>query len=445
MRRIAVALAAFAALSARALTYDVGMSRADGVYAAGDSVPLTVTVWVTNGVKVVSGDVTAILDNFGSKEFSRVKVDLAKGNPFTVTATRATPGLVRLRLKAGETPEFAWGVAFSPEKIRTGSPRPRDFDRFWSEAKAKYDREVPVDVKLEKLDALKKSKVNVYRLSLTTPHGRTVDGIFCEPEDLERGPFPVRITVPGAGPSMGTAVGASTDWISLVMNVHYYPLVVGHHKHTKGNDELLALEKAETEACKAKYRVNRYSHAGIAVSREEYHYYDCILAINRALDWLWARPEVKKDDFRYSGTSQGGGFGLILAGFNAHITRAAVYVPAITDLLGSLDDGRQSGWPRLVEGHPEDLKASAAKNAPYFDAAHFAANIRIPIRVAVGLADTTCAPGAVWAGYNAIPSKDKAIIPTPGMTHTVTKKVYADVGKWYEASVVVVVESTKGM
>ena len=55
----ALALAAFAALSVRAFTYDVGMSRADGVYAAGDSVPLTVTVWVTNGVKAASGEVTA--------------------------------------------------------------------------------------------------------------------------------------------------------------------------------------------------------------------------------------------------------------------------------------------------------------------------------------------------------------------------------------------------
>jgi len=42
-------LIAAAALSVHALTYEVKMSRSDGVYAAGDSVPLTVTAFVTNG------------------------------------------------------------------------------------------------------------------------------------------------------------------------------------------------------------------------------------------------------------------------------------------------------------------------------------------------------------------------------------------------------------
>ena len=427
-------LIAAAALSVHALTYEVKMSRSDGVYAAGDSVPLTVTAFVTNGLKAASGEVDVILDNFGAREFSRRKIDLSKQNPFKVTATRPTPGMVRLRLRAGSESEFTWGVAFSPEAIRTGSPRPADFDSFWAEAQAKYDREVPVDVKLERLDALKKPNVNVYRLSLTTPHGKTVDGILCEPEDLSRGPFPVRISVPGAGPSMGTASGASTDRISLVMNVHYYPLVVGHHKHSKGNGELLARETAETAAVKEKYGVSRYCYAGISESREAYHYYDCILAISRALDWLWARPEVKKDDFRYSGTSQGGGFGLILAGFNKHITRTVVYVPAITDLLGYLDEDRQSGWPRLTEGQTADRREAAVKNAPYFDAAHFAARIKTPIRVVVGLSDRVCAPAAVWAGYNAIPSENKSIIPVPGMTHSVDERVRAAVGRWYEGA-----------
>ena len=85
-----------------------------------------------------------------------------------------------------------------------------------------------------------------------------------------------------------------------------------------------------------------------------------------------------------------------------------------------------------MEGHPEDLKAAAATNAPYFDAAHFAARIRTPIRVAVGLSDTVCAPCAVWAGYNAIPSTDKDIVPTPGMTHSVDKKVRATLSAWLE-------------
>ena len=422
---------AFAAVSAQAFTFKVEMDRADGVYAAGDSVPLVVTAVETNGEKVACGKVKYVLDNFGSRKFESGEFDLAKDNPFRLTATRPTPGLVRMQLSSKGAKDFHWGVAFSPEKLRTGCEKPADFDSFWVEAKAKYDREVPVDVKLETIDRYTNDRQTAYRVTLTTPHGKTIDGLLTEPADLSKGPYPVRLTVPGAGPSMGCA-SDSNGSIRMTMNVHFYPLVIGHHKHTKGNDELMALEKAETEECKRKYGVNRYSYAGISESREAYHYYDCILAINRAIDWLWARPEVKKDDFRYSGTSQGGGFGLYMCGLNTHITRAVVYVPAITDLLGYLDDGRQSGWPRLVEGHPENLKAAAAKNAPYFDAAHFASRIRIPIRVAVGLSDTVCAPCAVWAGYNAIPSSDKAIVSTPGMTHSVVTPVRTSLEKWLQ-------------
>lgn len=419
------------AATTQALTFKVEMSRTDGVYAAGDEVPLMVTAVETNGEKVAAGTVKYVLDNFGKRKFSEGTVDLAKGNPFKVVATRNDPGIVRLVLKEKGSKAFSWGIAFSPEKIRTGSVRPSDFDEFWAEAKAKYDREVPVDVKLEKLEKYSDAEQTAYRLSLTTPHGKTIDGLLSEPADLSKGPYPVRLSVPGAGPSTGCPADANGK-IRLTMNVHFYPLVVGQWKHSKPNADLLALEKKETEECKTKYRVNRYAFAGVAVSREEYHYYDCILAISRALDWLWACPEVKKDDFCYQGTSQGGGFGLILTGFNTHITRTVVFVPAMTDLLGYLDDDRQSGWPQLVEGHPQDLRAAAAKNAPYFDAAHFAATIRTPIRVAVGLSDTVCAPGAVWAGYNAIPSADKGILSTPGMTHAVDKKVRAKLGDWLE-------------
>lgn len=433
--RLSLSLGLFAValvLSANAYTYKVEMSRSDGVYAAGDEVPLTITAVETNGEKAVSGKVRYTLDNFGDRKFSEGEADLSKSNPFTVKVMRPDPGMVRMTLKGVKGKSYVWGVAFSPEKIRTGSERPADFDAFWEDAKAKYDREVPVDVKLEKLDRYCDSNRNVYRLSLTTPSGKTVDGMLSEPADLTKGPYPVRLGVPGAGPSMGCPPSGS-DKIRLTMNVHFYHLVVGEHKHSTPNANLLALEKAETEDYKRRYGVTRYPYAGLAVSREEYHYYDCILAINRALDWLWARPEVKKDDFRYAGTSQGGGFGLILCGLNTHITKAAIYVPAMTDTLGYLaDGGRQSGWPRLIEGHPEELKATAAKNAPYFDAAHFAAKIKIPVRVAVGLSDTVCAPCAVWAGYNAIPSKDKEIISSPGMTHSVFKPVYATLGDWLE-------------
>ena len=65
-----------------------------------------------------------------------------------------------------------------------------------------------------------------------------------------------------------------------------------------------------------------------------------------------------------------------------------------------------------------------------FDGANFAARIRCPVRVAVGFADTTCAPCAVYAAYNAIPVKDKGIVHGIGMGHGCFGKFYSELGAW---------------
>ena len=68
--------------------------------------------------------------------------------------------------------------------------------------------------------------------------------------------------------------------------------------------------------------------------------------------------------------------------------------------------------------------------APYYDGANFASRIRNPVRVAVGLADTTCAPCAVWAMFNEIPSADKRIREEPGMGHGVRGSVWQEFTPW---------------
>ena len=53
----------------------------------------------------------------------------------------------------------------------TGSARPADFDRYWGDAKAQYDREVSVDVKLEKVGSLSDAEEDVFKVTVTSPHG----------------------------------------------------------------------------------------------------------------------------------------------------------------------------------------------------------------------------------------------------------------------------------
>jgi cephalosporin-C deacetylase-like acetyl esterase len=118
-----------------------------------------------------------------------------------------------------------------------------------------------------------------------------------------------------------------------------------------------------------------------------------------------------------------------LTALNRTFTRAVFFVPALTDTMGYLKE-RRSGWPKIVESHPKELKAAAAKNAPYFDAANFASRIRIPVRVAVGFADEACPPCAVYAAYNEIKVSDKGIENGFGMPHSCYQEIYTKLRQW---------------
>ena len=109
--------------------------------------------------------------------------------------------------------------------------------------------------------------------------------------------------------------------------------------------------------------------------------------------------------------------------------------PAITDISGFLDDGRQSGWPTLPEkmrGKP--LFDGMMKWLPYFDCAHFAPRIRIPTRWLVGFTDELCTPQSIWAGYNCLTCPDRRIVCWPGLNHGCPAAVFSQATKALEAS-----------
>ena len=140
------------------------------------------------------------------------------------------------------------------------------------------------------------------------------------------------------------------------------------------------------------------------------------------MDWVCARPDVDLTQVTYTGSSQGGGFGLFLTCLNGHFTKSFVAVCAITGHYG-YKQGRQSGWPRLIESQSSEKRAVAERNAAYFDGVNFAARIKTPIRFIVGFADQTCPPADVYAAYNACPATDKAIVNAIGSSH--------NWGSWY--------------
>jgi len=426
-----VALAAGIAFSAQ--TYKVTTDVESCIYKCGQTATFTVTVADASHLNPSEGPQVAVLDNFGPMQISSTEVVLTNGATFSVSGTLAEPGFLRLTLpatKKGGSDPHVFSVGFEPEKIKKGSPSPADFDEFWASARAKLAAEVPLDPKMDLVPERSSSGFDFYRISFAT-FGRRVYGYMSVPKDSAKAPFPVHVGVNAAGfGSWTNDMSGERDCIRVQFSV--YPFEPDWKWKETGLEEKYKALGAEA---RSRYGASTYATGGISSSREEYFFYPVILGIDRALDWIAARPDVDRKRFTYEGTSQGGGFGFYLCGLNRVFTKAAFYVPAITDTMGYLK-GRMSGWPRIIEGNsssPEG-KAVAEKWAPYFDGANFASRIKCPVRVAVGFSDMTCPPCAVYAAYNEICVADKGIEHGIGMTHSCFPQLYKKLGEWVRAA-----------
>lgn len=420
------------ALALAELTFKILPDHPDAIYACGDTATLTVTAFETNDVPATVGEVNATLDNFGTQTVFTARFDLAKANPFKVTGTLREPGFLRIVLSGKGIKRTVQSVGFDPEHIRRGGPRPADFDEWWDAQVAKLDREIPLDPQVERVPEESTKDFDMYRISFATfsnaaRSAKRVYGFMSVPTDKSKAPFPVRFTVPGAGwGDYSNRMIGTGDAISVFMSVH--PFAPGG----KGwkTPEMQAKYDGMNAESKEKWGT-RYSQAGISASREDYYFYPVILGINRVVNWVASRTDVKKSDFTYNGYSQGGGFGFYLTALNRNFTRAVMHVPAITDTLGLLA-GRESGWPRIIESQKPENREAALLNAPYFDGANFAPRITIPVRVAVGFSDVTCPPCAVYAAYNCIASSDKQIVHGNAMGHAVGpyRQVHQQINDW---------------
>ena len=385
MKAKTIICAVMAVASAVAATYRVDLDRPDGIYRCGEAATFSVRLLEKKNL-AGSERPFAVLDNFGTTVLTNMPFDVsATGVVFKVSGTLREPGFLRLSLpptKNGRGDPFVFSAGFEPEKIRKGSPSPNDFDAFWADARTRLAREVPLDAQIVRVAERSTKAFDFYRISFAT-FGRRVYGYMSVPTDKSNAPFAVDFEVNAAG---------FGDWTN------------------------------DMKGCKD----------AISVRFSVYPF---------APDWKWRKSglEAKYKEMNASLAARFGApcycqAGITLCGLNHTFTRAAFYVPAITDTMGYLK-GRQSGWPQVVENNSSTLarRAAAERWTPYFDGANFASRITCPVRVAVGFSDTTCPPCAVYAAYNEIKVKDKAIGNGIGMTHSCRRQFYSQFGNWVKS------------
>lgn len=422
--RFAHALVALLAVSAPVafaaprckIVIDMPKPKDGGGFACGEKIDVRIRV-LCDG-KAVATNAWVALDNWGPGVVRKAAVEKIPAEGLLVRGvTLDRPGCLRCEVRIRERHALA-SVPFEPQAIRSGSPLPPDFMDWWRGEIARLDATVPAEVELTPWATAATNRFDCWRVRCPTAGGKSVHGLLTVPKDRSKGPFPVHVSVPGAGigepydqSKIGYAHWPDNGRVRLTIFAHCAQIDIPEVRREYA--ERMLKEHREKYGLKGNYVV-----AGISESREAYHYYPIILGANRLVNWLVRQPYSDPRDVIYSGTSQGGGMGLVLSALNPSFTRVFLNVPAMCDTMGSLQ-GRQSGWPQPVERQVPGNRAAAARNAPYFDGANFARFIKCPIRIGCGWADTICPSPGTMAVYNNIPAADKAIVGVPHAGHGV--------------------------
>jgi cephalosporin-C deacetylase-like acetyl esterase len=268
---------------------------------------------------------------------------------------------------------YAVGAAVAPLKIGLATPRPADFDSFWSE-KLAAQAKVPINPALTPVQSdVPDVEMNAFALDAL---GSKAQGYIAKP--MKEGKFPALVLLQYAGVyalnARSVALRAAEGWLVIDVDSH---------------DKLPSDPSGNAP--------RNYPVVG-NTDREKSYFLNMYLRDSRALDYLMTRPEWDGQTIVLMGTSMGGQQSLVLAGLRPEkITAVLVCVPSGTDVDGDLH-GRKAGYPNWPSNDPDVMKT-----ALYFDPINFASRINAPVLAAMGFIDTTSPPAGVWTALNQIP------------------------------------------
>jgi cephalosporin-C deacetylase len=133
-----------------------------------------------------------------------------------------------------------------------------------------------------------------------------------------------------------------------------------------------------------------------------YYYRRLIADAVLAVDAVTRHPLVDADRIAVTGTSQGGGLALAVAGLSPSVRAAAIDVPFLCHWrrAAEITDENPYAEVRRYLATRRDREAQVFATLAYFDGMQFAARASAPALFSVGLMDEICPPSTVFAAFN---------------------------------------------
>jgi cephalosporin-C deacetylase len=372
--------------------------RSSAIYQIGEKI-----IWTVN----IGGDATNPIStgSYVLKKGGATVVgqgDLAfKGGTATIETTLNKPGTIRAEVSipvTGQKPiQVVGGAAVAPDKIERSSPCPDDFDAFWK-SKLEELAQVPENPVLERED-IGKPGIDYWKITLNNIRGTHIYGQLARPTGDKKCPAMLILQFAGVYPLDKNAVTHAADgWLILNISAHDLPI-----------DEPPAFYTDQAKNALKNYVAIGDDH------RENCYFLRMFLACYRAVEYLSERPDWDGKTLIVTGTSQGGLQSFVAAALNPKVTAMLALVPAGCDNTGDLV-GRRPGWPYWMANAVGKDPAKARETSLYFDAVNFAARVKCPALIGLGLIDPTAAPSGVFAAINQM-TGPKEILVLPNSDH----------------------------
>ena len=365
--------------------------KADGVYTIGETIEWRVELREAGDVKQGS----YVLKKGGLTVMKEGTLEFTDGAATLQTALDE-PGTLLAEVKAkvgGKDIKALAGAVAAPDQIKPSSPCPDDFDAFWN-SKVEELNAIPANPNVEPADGGKPS-VDYFKVRLDNIRGSHVYGQLAKPK--REGKFPALLLVQYAGvyplPKENVTRRAEAGWLVLNIMAHDLPF---------DRDADFYKQAGATT-------LKDYVAIG-AEDRDKSYFLRMYLGCYRAADYLAGRPDWDGKTLVVMGTSQGGQQSIITAGLCPKITAMLANVPGGCDSTGPLV-GRAGGFPYWVNnGKWRKHEAEFTETGRYYDAVNFAARVKCPAMVSLGLIDETCPPAGVLAAANRITSPKEVLI-----------------------------------